>query len=64
MSLAGLAPAVIKPAALVLNVFVATIATWSFWRARHFDWSLFWPFVRDLPFRLSPPTCSSKVPKH
>jgi uncharacterized membrane protein YfcA len=45
MTLAGIAPAVIKPTALVLNILVATIATWSFWRARHFDWNLFWPFA-------------------
>jgi len=45
MALAGLAPAVIKPTALVLNVLVASIGTWQFWRAGHFSWRLFWPFA-------------------
>jgi len=45
MSLFGLAPAVIKPTALVLNIFVACIGTWLFWRAGHFSWRLFWPFA-------------------
>lgn len=44
MSLLGLAPAVIKPTALVLNILVACIAAWQFWRAGHFSWRLFWPF--------------------
>ena len=45
MSLFALAPAVIKPVALVLNILVATIATWQFWRAGYFSWRLFWPFA-------------------
>jgi uncharacterized membrane protein YfcA len=45
MSLWGLAPAVIKPTALTLNILVAAIATWQFWRAGHFSWRLFWPFA-------------------
>jgi uncharacterized membrane protein YfcA len=45
MSLFGLAPAVIKPTALVLNICVASIATFQFWRAGHFSWRLFWPFA-------------------
>jgi uncharacterized membrane protein YfcA len=45
MSLLGLAPAVIKPTALALNILVASIATWQFWRAGHFSWRLFWPFA-------------------
>jgi uncharacterized protein len=45
MSLFGLAPAVIKPTALVLNILVACIGTWQFWRAGHFSWRLFWPFA-------------------
>jgi uncharacterized membrane protein YfcA len=45
MALAGLAPAVIKPTALVLNILVASIGTWQFWRAGHFSWRLFWPFA-------------------
>lgn len=45
MSLLGLAPAVIKPTALALNILVALIAAWQFWRAGHFRWALFWPFA-------------------
>ncbi|HVF72433.1 MAG TPA: sulfite exporter TauE/SafE family protein [Chthoniobacterales bacterium] len=45
MTLFGLAPAAVKPAALVLNIFVASIGTWQFWRAGHFSWRLFWPFA-------------------
>jgi uncharacterized membrane protein YfcA len=45
MTLFGLAPAVIKPAALVLNILVATIGAFLFWRAGHFSWKIFWPFA-------------------
>jgi uncharacterized membrane protein YfcA len=45
MSLFSLAPTVIKPTALILNILVASIATWQFWRAGHFSWQLFWPFA-------------------
>lgn len=45
MSLAGLAPATIKPIALTLNIVVAVIGTYQFWRAGHFSWRLFWPFA-------------------
>ncbi len=51
MSLLSLAPAVIKPTALTLNILVASIGTWQFWRAGHFSWCLFWPFaVLSVPF--------------
>jgi uncharacterized membrane protein YfcA len=45
MTLFALTPNVIKPAALVLNILVASIGTWQFWRAGHFSWRLFWPFA-------------------
>lgn len=45
MSLFSLAPAEIRPTALVLNILVASITSWQFWRAGHFSWSLFWPFA-------------------
>lgn len=45
MSLLSMAPAVIKPTALSLNILVATIATLQFFRAGHFSWKLFWPFA-------------------
>ncbi len=45
MSLFGLTSAVIRPAALVLNILVASIGAYQFWRAGHFSWRLFWPFA-------------------
>ena len=45
MSLVGLAPAEMRPTALMLNVLVASIASLQFGRAGHFSWSLFWPFA-------------------
>ena len=45
MSLFSIAPADIKPTALVLNILVACIGTWQFWRAGYFSWRLFWPFA-------------------
>jgi len=45
MTLFGLAPMIIRPTALVLNILVATIGTFQFWRAGHFSWKLFWPFA-------------------
>src|ERR1700730_17481993 len=51
MTLFDLAPATIKPAALVLNILVASLTAWQFWRAGHFSWRLFWPFaVLSVPF--------------
>lgn len=45
MTLVGLAPEVIRPTALALNILVASIAAWQFRRAGHFSWRLFWPFA-------------------
>ncbi|MBI4248922.1 MAG: sulfite exporter TauE/SafE family protein [Elusimicrobia bacterium] len=45
MTLFSLAPEQIKPVALSLNILVASIASWQFWRAGHFSWPLFWPFA-------------------
>lgn len=45
MALAGIAPAEMRPIALVLNVLVSAIATYKFARAGYFDWRLFWPFA-------------------
>jgi uncharacterized membrane protein YfcA len=51
MTLFDLAPVTIKPAALVLNILVASLTAWQFWRAGHFSWRLFWPFaVLSVPF--------------
>lgn len=45
MTLFSMAPATIKPIALSLNILVASIGTYQFWRAGHFSWQLFWPFA-------------------
>jgi uncharacterized protein len=51
MALFGLAPALMKPTALVLNILVATIATLRFSRAGYFSWSTLWPFaLGSIPF--------------
>lgn len=45
MAIGGLAPAVMKPTALLLNVLVAAIATYQFGRTGCFSWRMFWPFA-------------------
>jgi uncharacterized protein len=45
MTLFGLATTVIRPTALVLNILVATIGSFQFWKAGHFSWKLLWPFA-------------------
>jgi uncharacterized protein len=45
MALAGIAPESMRPVALVLNILVASLAAWKFYRAGHFRWRLFWPFA-------------------
>lgn len=45
MAFLGMAPATMRPTALVLNLVVATIATWRFSKAGLFSWTLFWPFA-------------------
>lgn len=45
MAIAGVAPAEMKPAALVLNILVAGIGTIQFLRAGAFSWRLYWPFA-------------------
>lgn len=45
MALFGLAPEVMRPTALVLNVVVAAVATVKFYRAGYFAWPVFWPFA-------------------
>ena len=51
MALFGIAPDVMKPTALTLNILVATIATVKFYRANCFSWSAFWPFaLTSIPF--------------
>lgn len=51
MGLVGLSPLAMKPTALVLNVLVAAIGTWKYYRAGHFALRLFWPFaITSIPF--------------
>ena len=46
---------VMRPTALLLNLFVSGIAFIQFHRAGHFKWRLFWPFaVTSIPLALSP----------
>ena len=51
MSLLSVAPDAIKPVSLTLNILVASIGTWQFWRSGHFSWRTFWPFaLLSVPF--------------
>src|SRR5947207_3247986 len=51
MALFNLAPGVMKPTALVLNLFVASVGTLRFARAGCFSWNIFWPFaLLSIPF--------------
>ncbi len=45
MAIAGLAPEVMRPTALALNILVATITVYRFRRARYFSWHGLWPFL-------------------
>ena len=45
MGLYNFAPSVMKPTALALNILVAAVATFKFYRAGLFSWQLFWPFA-------------------
>lgn len=50
LALVGVAPEVMRPTALVLNILVAGIATVQFYRAGYFSWRTFWPFaVTSIP---------------
>jgi uncharacterized protein len=40
MTLFGFAPTVVRLTALVLNILVASIGSFQFWRAGHFSWKL------------------------
>ena len=51
MALFNLAPDVMKPTALVLNLFVTVVGTVRYARAGCFSWRIFWPFaVLSIPF--------------
>ena len=51
MAFMAVAPEITRPAALVLNLFVASIGTFQFYRAGYFSWRIFLPFaVTSIPF--------------
>lgn len=51
MAIAGLQPALMKPTALTLNIVVASIATFKYYRRGAFSWKLFLPLVlASFPF--------------
>ena len=51
MAFLAVAPAVTRPTALILNVFVASIGTFQFYRRGYFDWKVFLPFAAtSIPF--------------
>ncbi|MBK9060032.1 MAG: sulfite exporter TauE/SafE family protein [Flavobacteriales bacterium] len=45
MALAGMSVVVMRPTALVLNLFVSAISFTLYARSGHFKWSTFWPFA-------------------
>lgn len=45
MALFGFSPLVMKPTALLLNLFVAAISFYHYWRSGHFDFRLFLYFA-------------------
>ncbi len=45
LTLIGISPLLIKPSALLLNIFVASIAFFHYYRGGHFRWKLFYPFA-------------------
>lgn len=45
MALFSIAPEVMKPTALLLNLFVSLTSFIQFYRGRHFDWKIFLPFA-------------------
>ncbi|MET0635667.1 MAG: sulfite exporter TauE/SafE family protein [Chitinophagaceae bacterium] len=50
MAIFSFSPAVLKPTALLLNLFVAGISFYQFYRGGHFKWKIFWPFaVTSIP---------------
>jgi hypothetical protein len=50
MALMGVAPEIMKPTSLTLNILVAAITSVQFARAGHFSFRLFWPFaVASIP---------------
>src|SRR5687768_2666742 len=54
MALVGLAPEVMRPTALTLNILVASFTVYRFRRARFFSWPGLWPFLLgSVPFAVA-----------
>lgn len=45
MAIFSITPAVMKPTALLLNLFVSAVSFVQFYRGKHFNWQLFLPFA-------------------
>ncbi|MGL4637841.1 MAG: sulfite exporter TauE/SafE family protein [Beijerinckiaceae bacterium] len=45
MALFGVAPAVMRPTALVLNIIVTVFTSWRYFNAGMFRWRTLWPFL-------------------
>jgi len=51
MALLGYSQDVMRPSALIMNLFVSAISFTQFARGGHFRWKLFWPFaLASVPF--------------
>jgi len=51
MAIFSMAPEVMKPTALLLNLFVSLTAFVQYYRGGHFKWSIFWPLaLASVPF--------------
>lgn len=51
MALFNMDPEVMRPTALILNIFVSLIAFLQFYKARHFLWKIFLPLaIASIPF--------------
>ncbi|MBC6111431.1 sulfite exporter TauE/SafE family protein [Pedobacter fastidiosus] len=44
MAIFAISPLVMKPTALLLNLFVSSVSFIQFYRGGHFKWKTFWPF--------------------
>jgi len=45
MAIFSVSPLIMKPTALLLNLFVSSVSFIQFYRGGHFKWKIFWPFA-------------------
>ncbi|MCX2575301.1 sulfite exporter TauE/SafE family protein [Pedobacter sandarakinus] len=45
MAIFAISPLIMKPTALLLNLFVSSVSFIQFYRGGHFRWKTFWPFA-------------------